>query len=148
MPFADEQFDQAYDYDFSPDDTPVDTPVDDWDALDEPYLLQQIELRDNPLIITEHRFARYRNLVTGQIITAPVPDHLRRQGLFGPRLRATTTPGSKPHEEPSCRGCPGKGASSTSARTPSTTAPHTPSASRSTTTGAPKPNATSYGRTT
>jgi len=47
-------------------------------------------LRENPLIVTEHRFRRYRHRVTGRIVTAPVPEGLRRQGLLGPRLRALT----------------------------------------------------------
>lgn len=47
-------------------------------------------MRENPLIVTEHRFRRYRHRVTGQIVTAPVPEDLRRRGLFGPRLRALT----------------------------------------------------------
>ncbi len=85
-PFAAEQIDQAYDYDFAPGDTPG----DDWEALDDFHVLQQVELRDNPLLITEHRFMRYRHRVTGQILTTPVPEDLRRQGLLGPRLRATT----------------------------------------------------------
>jgi len=85
-PFTDAQVDQAYDYDFYP----ADAPGNDWLALDEPYLLQQVELPDSPLFITEHRFKRYRHKTTGRILTAPVPEHLRRQGLVGPRLRATT----------------------------------------------------------
>lgn len=85
-PYTDEQIDRAYDYDFCI----ADTPGGDWEALDEPFILQQVELRDNPLLVTEHRFARYRHRITGQVITTPVPEDLRRQGLLGPRLRATT----------------------------------------------------------
>lgn len=82
-PFAPEQIDQAYEYDW-------DQPGEDWEALDDFHILQQAELRENPLILTEHRFRRYRHKRTGRIVTAPIPESLRRQGLIGPRLRATT----------------------------------------------------------
>lgn len=81
--FAAEQVDQAYEYNW-------DAPGDDWEALDDYYVLQQVELRENPLIVTEHRFRRYRHRISGRIITAPIPKWLREQGLLGPRLRATT----------------------------------------------------------
>lgn len=82
-PFAAEQVDAAYEYEWA-------EPGDDWQPLDDFYVLQQVELRENPLIVTEHRFRRYRHRATGKIATAPVPEDLRRQGLIGPRLRATT----------------------------------------------------------
>ena len=82
-PFAAEQVDAAYEYDWA-------EPGDDWQPLDDFYVLQQVERRENPLIVTEHRFRRYRHRATGKIVTAPVPEDLRRQGLIGPRLRATT----------------------------------------------------------
>jgi transposase len=63
---------------------------DEWEALDDFHILQQAELREDPLNITEHCFRRYRHRVTGRIVTAPVPESLRRQGLIGPRLRAMT----------------------------------------------------------
>jgi transposase len=63
---------------------------DGWEAMDEFYILQQVELRENPLIVTEHRFRRYRHRVSGRVVTAPVPEALRRHGLIGPRLRAAT----------------------------------------------------------
>ena len=40
--------------------------------------------------MTEHRFRRYRHHISGRIAHVPVPESLRRQGLVGPRLRATT----------------------------------------------------------
>lgn len=82
-PFAAEQIDVAYEYDWA-------DAGDAWQPLNEFYILQQVELRENPLIVTEHRFRRYRHRVSGKITTAPVPEDLRRQGLIGPRLRATT----------------------------------------------------------
>jgi len=82
-PFAAEQVDAAYEYDWA-------DAGDAWQPLDDFYVLQQVELRENPLIVTEHRFRRYRHRATGKVVTAPVPGDLRRQGLIGPRLRATT----------------------------------------------------------
>ena len=82
-PFAAERVDQAYAYDWA-------DAGDAWQPLDDFYILQQVELRENPLIVTEHRFRRYRHRISGRIVTAPVPEDLRGQGLIGPRLRATT----------------------------------------------------------
>jgi transposase len=82
-PFAEDQIDQVYEYHWA-------DAGDDWEALDEFYTLHQVELRENPLIVTEHRFRRYRHRLRGRIVTAPVPEALGRQGLIGPRLRATT----------------------------------------------------------
>ena len=85
-PFTDDQIDQRFDYDFAPGSKPG----DQWERLDDFYIHQQAELRDNPLIITEHRFVRYRHKITGRIINAPPPEGLVDLGLFGPRLRALT----------------------------------------------------------
>jgi len=82
-PFAAERVDQTYEYDWA-------DAGDAWQPLDDFHILQQVELRENPLIVTEHRFRRYRHRLSGKIVTAPVPEALRRQGLIGPRLRATT----------------------------------------------------------
>jgi len=94
--FTEDEIDQAFEYDFAPGSNPCNAPDsgvgvgDDWEQLDDFYLHQQVELRDDPLIITEHRFVRYRHRMTGRVIHAPVPEHLQKQGLFGPRLRALT----------------------------------------------------------
>lgn len=82
-PFAAERVDQAYEYDWA-------DAGDAWQPLDDFSILQQVELREHPLIVTEHRFRRYRHRISGKIVTAPVPEALRGQGLIGPRLRATT----------------------------------------------------------
>lgn len=55
-------------------------PLDEWSVL------QQCELRESPIIITEHRARKYLNPETGKIITAPIPAEVRAAGLFGPRL--------------------------------------------------------------
>lgn len=85
-PVASERVDEAFEYDFAPGTTPG----DGWEPLDTWHVVQQVELRESPLIVTEHRFRQYRHKRTGRIIHAPVPGDLRQQGLFGPRLRALT----------------------------------------------------------
>lgn len=82
-PFDAERVDAAYEYDWA-------DAGDDWEPLDDFYILQQVELRENPLLVTEHRFRRYRHRASGRLVTAPLPEALRRQGLIGPRLRAMT----------------------------------------------------------
>ncbi len=82
-PFGPDQINAVYEYEWT-------NRGDAWEPLDNFYTLQQVELRDDPLVITEHRFRRYRHRISGRIVTAPVPEALGRQGLFGPRLRAAT----------------------------------------------------------
>lgn len=82
-PFSVDQVDHAYAYDWH-------DPGPDWQPLDDFHILQQVDLRENPLIVTEHRFRRYRHRTSGRITHAPAPESLRRQGLVGPRLRAAT----------------------------------------------------------
>ena len=82
-PFAAERIDAAWAYDWA-------DAGDEWEPLDDFYILQQVELREQPLIVTEHRFRRYRHRVSGRVVNAPVPEALGRQGLIGPRLRAMT----------------------------------------------------------
>lgn len=81
--FTADQIDAAWVYDWA-------DAGERWEPLDEFYILQQVELRDDPLIVTEHRFRRYRHRQSGRIVTAPAPESLRRHGLIGPRLRAMT----------------------------------------------------------
>jgi transposase len=88
-PFASERVDEVFEYDFAPAPapgctpgcTPGDKPGDQWEPLNDWHVLQQVELRVSPLIVTEHRFRKYRHRHPsggGRIIHAPVPDDLRR----------------------------------------------------------------------
>jgi len=86
QPFTEDQIDQRFEYDFAPGSAPG----DDWQRLPDDAIHQQVELRENPLIVTEHRLARYRHKTTGRVITALPPEGLIELGLFGPRLRALT----------------------------------------------------------
>jgi len=74
-----------------------------WEPLDDFSIHQQVELRDNPLHITEHRLRRYRHRRSGRVITTPMPRDLRGTGLFGPRLRGLTAM-LKGELHASCRG--------------------------------------------
>lgn len=49
-------------------------------------IVQQIELVDKPYRIVEHRARRYVMVETGRIVTAALPEDVRRGGLLGPRL--------------------------------------------------------------
>lgn len=60
----------------------------EWEPLDEWDVLQQIELKESPVEITEHRARRYRNRRTGEIRSTGLPDALKAAGLVGPRLCA------------------------------------------------------------
>jgi hypothetical protein len=84
--FTADQVDAAWVYDWAD----AGSVGDEWEALDEFYVLQQVELRDDPLIVTEHRFRRYRHRESGRVVNVPAPESLRRHGLIGPRLRAMT----------------------------------------------------------
>ncbi len=60
----------------------------DWKILEDYEILQQIELKDNPIEITEHRACRYENRRTGEIITAAFPGGIQAGGLLGSNLSA------------------------------------------------------------
>lgn len=51
---------------------------------------QQVELADRPFVVTDHRFQKYLDLQTGEVIAMTRPGDVRL-GLFGPRLLALTS---------------------------------------------------------
>jgi transposase len=51
-------------------------------------VLQQIDLAENPCVITEHRAQRFRDPATGRIVPAAWPREVEAAGLVGPRLTA------------------------------------------------------------
>lgn len=59
VPFPPDRIDAAWVYDWA-------DAGDSWEPLDEFYIHQQVELRESPLIVTEHRFRRYRHRVSGR----------------------------------------------------------------------------------
>lgn len=59
-----------------------------WEPLDEWEVQQQIELKDKPLEIVEHRARVYRHRKTGEILRTGLPKEVLAAGLLGPRLSA------------------------------------------------------------
>jgi transposase len=59
-----------------------------WKPLEQFRVMQQVELREQPCQVTEHRARLYENRRTGQVRAVPLPAEVRRAGLLGPRLSA------------------------------------------------------------
>jgi len=59
-----------------------------WKPLSRFRVVQQVELVEKPYRVTEHRARLYRNVATGQVLAARLPEEVRRGGLLGPRLTA------------------------------------------------------------
>jgi transposase len=81
-PFAPERVDEVVEHDLKGVAAAGLVALDDW------RVVQQVELAARPLVVTEHRARRYRCRKTGRIVTAPLPAHVLRDGLVGPRLSA------------------------------------------------------------
>ena len=79
--FPPEEVHQAWEYELTDLDPK-------WKPLDQFRVVQQVELPEKLYFVTEHRARQYRNVETGQIISAPIPQEVVRGGLFGPRLTA------------------------------------------------------------
>lgn len=82
-PFPPEQVDQTWIYEW-----PKLEVGPDWKPLNKFRIVQQVELANKPLKVTEYRARLYRSQTTGKIIAAPLPDEVKRAGLIGPRLTA------------------------------------------------------------
>lgn len=61
----------------------------EWVATDEFRTIQQVELAEKLVEVTEYRARLYRSWATDQVIAAPFPEEVARAGLIGPRLTAT-----------------------------------------------------------
>jgi transposase len=81
-PFTEEEIDRHVTYERE------DLDPKDWEALDEWDVVQQIELKESPVEITEYRARRYRHQRTEQVICATLPEAIKAAGLIGPRLSA------------------------------------------------------------
>jgi transposase len=81
-PFTEEEIDRHITYERE------DLDPKDWEALDEWEVVQQIELKESPVEITEHRARRYRHRRTQQVVCAALPEAIKAAGLVGPRLSA------------------------------------------------------------
>jgi transposase len=83
-PFPPEQVDRTCVYEWT-------TVPAGWRPLKRFRVVQQVELVEKPYRVTEHRARLYRNLRTGQVLAAALPEEVRRAGLLGPRLTALVT---------------------------------------------------------
>ncbi len=81
-PFDPDEINQAFQYELRASDAVGLVPLEDW------YVVQQVELVENPFWITEHRARRYLDPQSGRVITTPLPPEIARSGLVGPRLSA------------------------------------------------------------
>ena len=81
-PFMEEELDRQVTYELEGLDPK------EWEALDEWDRIQQIELQNSPMEITEHRARHYRHRRTGEVRCAQLPDEIKASGLVGPRLSA------------------------------------------------------------
>ncbi|MDD3540970.1 MAG: IS66 family transposase [Kiritimatiellia bacterium] len=60
----------------------------EWEALDQWETHHQLELKETPLDVHEYRARLYRNRLTGEIISAGIPNPILAGGIAGPRLSA------------------------------------------------------------
>ena len=60
----------------------------EWEALDQWETHHQLELKESPLDVHEYRARLYRNRLTGEIISAGIPNPILAGGIAGPRLSA------------------------------------------------------------
>jgi transposase len=80
QPFTPDQIDHTVRHDRPPYAALV--PLNQW------AVLQQIDLAEQPCVITEHRAQLFRDPATGRIVQAAWPREVEAAGLVGPRLTA------------------------------------------------------------
>jgi transposase len=76
-PFKSEEIDETIEYEFKAKDAVGLKPLDEWSVI------QQIELPEKMYKVIEHRARKYLDPLTGRIHIAPIPDEIRKGGLFG-----------------------------------------------------------------
>lgn len=81
-PFTEEEIDRQVTYEREDLDPKEWEPLDEWDVV------QQIELKESPVEIIEHRARHYRHRRTEQVVCAVLPEEVKAAGLVGPRLSA------------------------------------------------------------
>jgi transposase len=82
IPFGPDDIGPILHYELSPPQAQGLIPLDDW------FIVQQVELVDQPFVVTEHRARKYQDGRTGRIVIAPLPAAVKAAGLVGPRLSA------------------------------------------------------------
>jgi transposase len=81
-PFTADEIDDFVEYEFRGKDLEGLIPLDDW------HTVQQITLPDKPYFVTEYRARKYVDIRNGHIVTAPLPDEIRKGGLLGADVTA------------------------------------------------------------
>ena len=82
QPFKPEEIDEVIEYELKDKDAVGLEPLDEW------LVIQQIHLPEKMYRVIEHRARKYLDLVTGKIHIAPMPDEVRKGGLFGAAITA------------------------------------------------------------
>lgn len=52
------------------------------------HVVQQVELRERPFVVTEYRAREYDDPASGQVVVTPLPTGVRAAGLLGTRMSA------------------------------------------------------------
>ena len=81
-PFTEDEIDRQVTYERDDLDPKEWEPLNEWDVV------QQIELKESPVEIIEHRARHYRHRRTHQVVCAALPEAVKAAGLIGPRLSA------------------------------------------------------------
>jgi transposase len=81
-PFPTERINQTRTYELSKQDAAGLKRLNEW------HVVQQVDLKECPFWIVEHRARKYLNPATGQIVIASLPPQVAGGGLIGPRLSA------------------------------------------------------------
>jgi transposase len=82
QPFEPHQVDQVIEYELKDKDAVGLEPLDEW------FVIQQIELPEKMYKVVEHRARKYLDPATGKTFIAPIPDEVRKGGLFGAGITA------------------------------------------------------------
>jgi len=82
QPFQPHEVDKVIEYELKGKDAVGLKPLDEW------FVIQQIELPEKMYRVVEHRARKYLDPVTGKIHIAPMPDQIRKGGLFGADITA------------------------------------------------------------
>ena len=80
--FKPEQVDEVIEYELKDKDAVGLKPLNEW------FVIQQIELPEKMYRVIEHRARKYLDTGTGKIHIAPMPDGIRKGGLFGAGITA------------------------------------------------------------
>jgi transposase len=82
QPFEPHEVDEVVEYELKDKDAVGLKPLDEW------FVIQQIELPEKMYRVIEHRARKYLDPVTGKVHIAPMPDEIRKGGLFGADITA------------------------------------------------------------